>query len=173
MKGIVSFFPHFVPHQVLQSMKCIVSLLTHLVDIAESRKPFWCIWRESFNETGTCHKKGWGHVRTSKNEAPWSTKVSLVCPCWEEKFWCLWLVILLAVNLYHILPFITLSGISSLTGPWKKKCLAEFGIVTQCVAPTRVNDQYLTNVLLKINAKVCLFLSWDLESRTNTCIDAN
>jgi hypothetical protein len=23
------------------------------------------------------------------------------------------------------------------------------------VAPTRVNDQYLTNVLLKINAKVC------------------
>jgi eukaryotic translation initiation factor 2C len=44
------------------------------------------------------------------------------------------------------------------TGPWKKKCLAEFGIVTQCVAPTRVNDQYLTNVLLKINAKVCFFL---------------
>ena len=43
------------------------------------------------------------------------------------------------------------------TGPWKKKCLAEFGIVTQCVAPTRVNDQYLTNVLLKINAKVCNF----------------
>ena len=43
-------------------------------------------------------------------------------------------------------------------GPLKKKCLAEFGIVTQCVAPTRVNDQYLTNVLLKINAKVCFFL---------------
>jgi eukaryotic translation initiation factor 2C len=45
------------------------------------------------------------------------------------------------------------------TGPWKKKCLAgEFGIVTQCVAPSsrvRVNDQYLTNLLLKINAKVC------------------
>nr|CAB3472832.1 unnamed protein product [Digitaria exilis] len=43
---------------------------------------------------------------------------------------------------------------SDVYGPWKKKCLAEFGIVTQCVAPTRVNDQYLTNVLLKINAKL-------------------
>lgn len=39
-------------------------------------------------------------------------------------------------------------------GPWKKKNLAEFGIVTQCIAPQKVNDQYLTNVLLKINAKV-------------------
>ncbi|CAL4964194.1 unnamed protein product [Urochloa decumbens] len=43
---------------------------------------------------------------------------------------------------------------SDVYGPWKKKCLSEFGIVTQCVAPTRVNDQYLTNVLLKINAKL-------------------
>ena len=40
-------------------------------------------------------------------------------------------------------------------GPWKRKCLVEFGIVTQCLAPTRVNDQYLNNVMLKINAKVC------------------
>jgi eukaryotic translation initiation factor 2C len=40
-------------------------------------------------------------------------------------------------------------------GPWKRKCLAEFGIVTQCLAPARVNDNYLNNVLLKINAKVC------------------
>ena len=47
-------------------------------------------------------------------------------------------------------------------GPWKKKNLAEFGIVTQCIAPTRVNDQYLTNVLLKINAKVFLLLLWFL-----------
>ncbi|GAB2215125.1 hypothetical protein Droror1_Dr00019501 [Drosera rotundifolia] len=39
-------------------------------------------------------------------------------------------------------------------GPWKKKNLADYGIVTQCMAPTRVNDQYLTNVLLKINAKL-------------------
>ncbi|XP_004491186.1 protein argonaute 4-like [Cicer arietinum] len=43
---------------------------------------------------------------------------------------------------------------SDLYGPWKKKNLAEFGIVTQCIAPTKVNDQYLTNVLLKINAKL-------------------
>ncbi|KAJ0467239.1 hypothetical protein HanIR_Chr14g0683151 [Helianthus annuus] len=41
-----------------------------------------------------------------------------------------------------------------MVGPWKKKCLADFGIVTQCIAPMRVNDQYLTNVLLKINAKL-------------------
>ncbi|KAF8403535.1 hypothetical protein HHK36_011639 [Tetracentron sinense] len=43
---------------------------------------------------------------------------------------------------------------SDIYGPWKRKNLAEFGIVTQCIAPTRVNDQYLTNVLLKINAKL-------------------
>ncbi|KAJ8766806.1 hypothetical protein K2173_008360 [Erythroxylum novogranatense] len=43
---------------------------------------------------------------------------------------------------------------SDIYGPWKKKNLAEFGIVTQCIAPQRVNDQYLTNVLLKINAKL-------------------
>lgn len=42
-------------------------------------------------------------------------------------------------------------------GPWKKKNLADFGIVTQCIAPMKVNDQYLTNVLLKINAKVYIF----------------
>jgi hypothetical protein len=41
-----------------------------------------------------------------------------------------------------------------LQGPWKRKNLVEYGIVTQCMAPTRVNDQYLTNLLLKINAKV-------------------
>ncbi|XP_071724140.1 protein argonaute 4-like [Rutidosis leptorrhynchoides] len=43
---------------------------------------------------------------------------------------------------------------SDIYGPWKRKCLAEFGVVTQCLAPTRVNDQYLTNLLLKINAKL-------------------
>ncbi|KOM25275.1 hypothetical protein LR48_Vigan66s002800 [Vigna angularis] len=41
-----------------------------------------------------------------------------------------------------------------LYGPWKKRNLADFGIVTQCIVPQRVNDQYLTNVLLKINAKL-------------------
>ncbi|KAK6144115.1 hypothetical protein DH2020_020935 [Rehmannia glutinosa] len=39
-------------------------------------------------------------------------------------------------------------------GPWKRKNLSDFGVVTQCLAPMRVNDQYLTNLLLKINAKL-------------------
>ncbi|KAK6157314.1 hypothetical protein DH2020_011562 [Rehmannia glutinosa] len=38
--------------------------------------------------------------------------------------------------------------------PWKKKCLSNLGIVTQCIAPSKINDQYLTNVLLKINSKL-------------------
>ncbi|KAL5148091.1 Protein argonaute 4 [Glycine soja] len=42
---------------------------------------------------------------------------------------------------------------SDIYGPWKKKSLVEEGIVTQCIAPTKINDQYITNVLLKINAK--------------------
>ncbi|KAJ7949449.1 Argonaute family protein [Quillaja saponaria] len=43
---------------------------------------------------------------------------------------------------------------SDIYGPWKRKNLSELGIPTQCIAPTKLNDQYLTNVLLKINAKV-------------------
>ncbi|XP_058745122.1 protein argonaute 4-like [Vicia villosa] len=43
---------------------------------------------------------------------------------------------------------------SELYGPWKKKNLVEHGIVTQCIAPAKLNDQYLTNVLMKINAKL-------------------
>ncbi|XP_007049194.2 PREDICTED: protein argonaute 16 [Theobroma cacao] len=43
---------------------------------------------------------------------------------------------------------------SDIYGPWKKKCLSDIGIVTQCICPVKVNDQYLTNVLLKINAKL-------------------
>ncbi|KAI7730513.1 hypothetical protein M8C21_017960, partial [Ambrosia artemisiifolia] len=43
---------------------------------------------------------------------------------------------------------------SDIYGPWKRRCLVEDGIVTQCIAPTRINDQYLTNLLLKINAKM-------------------
>ncbi|KAJ4883600.1 Protein argonaute 9 [Raphanus sativus] len=40
-------------------------------------------------------------------------------------------------------------------GPWKKKNLIEHGIVTQCIAPPKnIKDQYITNVLLKINAKL-------------------
>ncbi|GJW58575.1 argonaute 4A-like protein, partial [Tanacetum coccineum] len=43
---------------------------------------------------------------------------------------------------------------SDIYGPWKRKCLVELGIVTQCIAPLKINDQYLTNLLLKINAKM-------------------
>ncbi|CAA7061180.1 unnamed protein product [Microthlaspi erraticum] len=44
---------------------------------------------------------------------------------------------------------------SGLPGPWKKKILVEFGIVTQCFSPpNNVNDHYLTNLLLKINVKL-------------------
>nr|AHC30882.1 argonaute 6 protein [Dimocarpus longan] len=43
---------------------------------------------------------------------------------------------------------------SDIYGPWKKICLTDMGIPTQCISPTRINDQYLTNVLLKINSKL-------------------
>ncbi|XAR55319.1 hypothetical protein NMG60_11035360 [Bertholletia excelsa] len=44
---------------------------------------------------------------------------------------------------------------SDIYGPWKKKCLSDLGIVNQCISPSkRVNDQYLTNILLKVNAKL-------------------
>ncbi|KAL9298079.1 hypothetical protein ACSQ67_023975 [Phaseolus vulgaris] len=39
-------------------------------------------------------------------------------------------------------------------GPWKKKCLSEIGVVTQCISPVKITDQYLNNVLLKINSKL-------------------
>lgn len=43
---------------------------------------------------------------------------------------------------------------SELYGPWKKKSLTDLGIVTQCISPLKITDRYLTNVLLKINAKL-------------------
>ncbi|KAI3794615.1 hypothetical protein L1987_37247 [Smallanthus sonchifolius] len=43
---------------------------------------------------------------------------------------------------------------SYIYGPWKRKCLVDLGSVTQCIAPAKINDQYLTNLLLKINAKM-------------------
>ena len=54
---------------------------------------------------------------------------------------------------FYFLPY-TYVFHSFCLGPWKKKCLSDFGIVSQCISPFKVNDQYLTNVLLKINAKV-------------------
>ncbi|KAG7012021.1 Protein argonaute 16, partial [Cucurbita argyrosperma subsp. argyrosperma] len=64
----------------------------------------------------------------------------------------------------HFCPhFILLIGLFSINsfflflyivkGPWKK-CLCDFEIVTQCISPTKINDQYITNVLLKINSKL-------------------
>ncbi|XP_065852608.1 protein argonaute 4A-like isoform X1 [Euphorbia lathyris] len=42
-----------------------------------------------------------------------------------------------------------------LYGPWKKKTLSEFGIFNQCLGtPNKFSEPYLTNVLLKINAKL-------------------
>ncbi|KAI9075853.1 hypothetical protein K1719_042220 [Acacia pycnantha] len=47
---------------------------------------------------------------------------------------------------------------SDIYGPWKRINLAADGkgqgVVTQCIAPTKMNDQYFTNVLLKINVKL-------------------
>ncbi|CAI9090148.1 OLC1v1024853C2 [Oldenlandia corymbosa var. corymbosa] len=43
---------------------------------------------------------------------------------------------------------------SELYGPWKKRNLSDLGIVTQCVSPIKITDQYLSNLLLKINAKL-------------------
>ncbi|KAK7274510.1 hypothetical protein RIF29_15602 [Crotalaria pallida] len=43
---------------------------------------------------------------------------------------------------------------SDIYGPWKRRSLADEGVATQCIAPTKINDQYITNVLLKVNAKL-------------------
>ncbi|XP_009763095.1 protein argonaute 4B-like isoform X2 [Nicotiana sylvestris] len=43
---------------------------------------------------------------------------------------------------------------SCLYGPWKKKCLMDFGIRNQCIAMNRVDEAYLANVILKMNARL-------------------
>ncbi|EEF35008.1 protein argonaute 4B [Ricinus communis] len=44
---------------------------------------------------------------------------------------------------------------SDIYGPWKRKNLAEFGIFNQCLcSPNRLSEMYVTNVLMKINAKL-------------------
>ncbi|KAL8193873.1 hypothetical protein R6Q57_026115 [Mikania cordata] len=55
---------------------------------------------------------------------------------------------------YFVLCILPERKNSDIYGPWKRKCLVEFGTVTQCIAPAKINDQYLTNLLLKINAKM-------------------
>ncbi|MCD9643066.1 hypothetical protein HAX54_030183 [Datura stramonium] len=39
-------------------------------------------------------------------------------------------------------------------GPWKKRCLMNFGIRNQCIVKNRVDEAYLTSVILKVNAKL-------------------
>lgn len=82
----------------------------------------------------------------------------LLCVLPERKNSDLYGKVYLGTLKYDCLSEDEVGNFFGLLGPWKKKNLAEFGIVTQCIAPTRVNDQYLTNVLLKINAKVSIFL---------------
>nr|XP_033510643.1 protein argonaute 4B-like [Nicotiana tomentosiformis] len=43
---------------------------------------------------------------------------------------------------------------SRLYGPWKKKCLMDFGIRNQCIAMNRVDEAHLANVILKMNARL-------------------
>ena len=69
--------------------------------------------------------------------------------------------ILLFLNMFSLFFFYKLMNVNvkkisrNFPGPWKRRNLVEEGIVTQCIAPTpKINDQYLTNVLLKINSKV-------------------
>lgn len=68
-----------------------------------------------------------------------------------------WLGCLLLSNLFFL-------SVCVVKGPWKKKCLCDFGIFTQCISPTKINDQYITNVLLKINSKVKLWAALPSKS---------
>ncbi|GER56743.1 argonaute family protein [Striga asiatica] len=43
---------------------------------------------------------------------------------------------------------------SDIYGPWKRKTIVEFGIRDQCVASSKIDELYLMNILMKINAKL-------------------
>lgn len=70
------------------------------------------------------------------------------------------------VEIYFLKFIILLIFSMHFQGPWKKKCLSDMGIVTQCICPVKINDQYLTNVLLKINTKVNL-----VSMRSKNCFN--
>ncbi|CAK8568369.1 unnamed protein product [Lathyrus sativus] len=53
-----------------------------------------------------------------------------------------------------LLCILPVKKICEIYGPWKRRCLVNEGIATQCIAPTKINDNYVTNVLLKINVKL-------------------
>jgi len=61
------------------------------------------------------------------------------------------------MNLTRFYEFVTSHILFLVLRPWKKKFLSDLGVINQCIAPMnmkKVNDQYLKNVALKINAKV-------------------
>ncbi|CAA0818079.1 Protein argonaute 4 [Striga hermonthica] len=43
---------------------------------------------------------------------------------------------------------------SDIYGPWKRKTIVEFGIRDQCIASSKIDELYLMNILMKINAKL-------------------
>ncbi|KAL6559349.1 hypothetical protein OROGR_004466 [Orobanche gracilis] len=43
---------------------------------------------------------------------------------------------------------------SDLYGPWKRKTIIEFGILDQCISSSKIDEHYIMNILLKINAKL-------------------
>ena len=141
-------------------------VLIYLFGVTDGWSTFRCNWLESFNETVTCCNKGRRHVWTSQNQASWSTQVSSVCCSWKKEFWYLWLVNTTKSLLTYVVHFVFHCIIMPLTfaGPLKKKCLAEFGIVTQCVAPTRVNDQYLYKCPTKDKCKGLFLFALRFES---------
>ena len=114
----------------------------------------WCLWGEWAEQTCPTTCTSWENVWGCPVQTPWGSQVSFVPSSWEKELWCLRYCLCSHCSLLFLLYCHSIKSILKSIGPWKKKCLADFGIVTQCIAPTRVNDQYLTNVLLKINAKV-------------------
>ncbi|KAK4489003.1 hypothetical protein RD792_004794 [Penstemon davidsonii] len=55
---------------------------------------------------------------------------------------------------HFILCFLADKKPSDLYGPWKRKTIIEFGIRNQCLSSSKIDELYLMNVLLKINAKL-------------------
>ncbi|KAK7294175.1 hypothetical protein RJT34_17059 [Clitoria ternatea] len=54
---------------------------------------------------------------------------------------------------------------SDLYGPWKWRNLAEEGVVTQCISPNKINDQYITNfyTIPFVSKKPTLILGMDVS----------
>lgn len=67
------------------------------------------------------------------------------------------------------------TSIALLIGVIKRVCETELGIVSQCCLPRNAfrgnNKQYLENVALKINVKVCRYISVILLCSSNLIYD--